>query len=135
MLRCGGVRALGAANAGLSRVFDIEERLKQLSVKGDGLGRPNRIVDFEPLRADLERAVPRADRSKDGRPPLDHALMFTILVLQANHNPSDERIEYLSKDRLSFMRFLRLGLGDSVPDAKTNIRRVGSGETPLNLVA
>ena len=59
--------------------------------------------------------------------------MFKILVLQANHNLSAERIKYLIKDRLSFMRFLRLGLGNAVPDA--NIRRVGSGETPLNLVA
>ena len=61
--------------------------------------------------------------------------MFKILVLQANHNLSAERIKYLIKDRLSFMRFLRLGLGNAVPDANTNIRRVSSGETPLNLVA
>ena len=27
--------------------------------------------------------------------------------------------EYLINDRLSFMRFLRLGLSDRVPDAKT----------------
>ncbi len=32
---------------------------------------------------------------------------------------SDERCEYLIKDRLSFMRFLGLGLADPVPDANT----------------
>ncbi|KXV19541.1 hypothetical protein AD932_00035, partial [Gluconobacter oxydans] len=32
---------------------------------------------------------------------------------------SDERTEYLINDRLSFMRFLGLGLSDRVPDAKT----------------
>ena len=36
--------------------------------------------------------------------------MFKILLLQAMHGLSDERCEYLIKDRLSFMRFLGLGL-------------------------
>ena len=35
------------------------------------------------------------------------------------HSLSDERCEYLIKDRLSFMRFLELGLADAVPDANT----------------
>lgn len=43
--------------------------------------------------------------------------MFRILILQASHSLSDERTEYLVKDRLSFMRFLGLGLADRVPDA------------------
>jgi hypothetical protein len=30
--------------------------------------------------------------------------------------------------------FFRLELGDTVPDANTNIRWVGLGETPINLV-
>jgi transposase, IS5 family len=104
---------------GQAGFFDIEERLKQLSAKGDDLEQLNKVVDFELFRADLERAVPRADRSKGGRPPFDHVLMFKVLILQANHNLSDERTEYLIKDRLSFMRFLGLGLADTVPDANT----------------
>ncbi len=40
-------------------------------------------------------------------------------MLQASHNLSDERTEYLIRDRLSFMRFLGLGLSDTVPDANT----------------
>ena len=32
---------------------------------------------------------------------------------------SDERAEFLINDRLSFMRFLGLGLEDRVPDART----------------
>jgi hypothetical protein len=31
--------------------------------------------------------------------------MFKALILQTSHNLSDERTEYLIKDRLSFMRF------------------------------
>jgi IS5 family transposase len=36
--------------------------------------------------------------------------MFKTLVLQASHNLSDERTEFVNRDRLSFMRFLGLGL-------------------------
>jgi transposase, IS5 family len=57
--------------------------------------------------------------SKGGRPPFDHVFMFKVLVLQASHSLSDERTEFLIKDRLSFMRFLGLGLADPVPDANT----------------
>src|SRR6476620_2665811 len=104
---------------GQAGFFDIEERLKELSAKGDTLERLNGLVDFELFRPDLERAVPRADRSRGGRPPFDHVLMFKILILQAMHALSDERTEFLIKDRLSFMRFLGLGLADPVPDANT----------------
>ena len=46
-------------------------------------------------------------------------LMFKTLVLSALYNLSDDQVEYQIRDRLSFMRFLGLGLGDRVPDAKT----------------
>ena len=105
--------------AGQPGFFDIEERLRELSSKGDDLERLKRLVDFELFRADLEKAVARADRSKGGRPPFDHVLMFKVLILQTMHSLSDERCEYLIKDRLSFMRFLGLGLADPVPDANT----------------
>ena len=45
--------------------------------------------------------------------------MFKVLIFEASHSLSDERTEFLIKDRLSFMRFLGLGLSDSVPDANT----------------
>src|SRR5262245_3963544 len=65
--------------------FDVDERLKDISAKGDDLEWLNQIVDFEVFRADLERAAPRSDRSKGGRPPYDHIVMFKVLILQANH--------------------------------------------------
>jgi IS5 family transposase len=99
--------------------FDVDVRLEELSIKGDDLERLKGIVDFEIFRADLECAVPRADRSKGGRPPYDHVLMFKVLILQSSHSLSDERTEYLIKDRLSFMRFLGLSLAESVPDANS----------------
>jgi hypothetical protein len=33
------------------------------------------------FRPALEAAVPRADRSRGGRPPFDHVLMFKVLIL------------------------------------------------------
>src|ERR671917_682870 len=104
---------------GQAGFFDVDDRLKELSAKGDHLERLNAIIEFELFRADLEHAVPRADRSRGGRPAFDHVFMFKVLVLQASHSLSDERTEFLIKDRLSFMRFLGLGLADPVPDANT----------------
>ena len=76
-------------------------------------------VDFEIFRADLDTALAYADGRKGGRPPYDAVLMFEILIIEAQNNLSDARAEFLIGDRLSFMRFLGLGLQDKVPDAKT----------------
>ena len=99
--------------------FDVDSRLRELSAKGDDLEHISTLVDFEVFRLDLVRAVPRSDGTKGGRPAFDPVLMFKILLLQAMHGLSDERTEYLIKDRLSFMRFLGLGLSEAVPDANT----------------
>ena len=104
---------------GQAGFFDVDERLKELSSKGDALERLKAIVDFELFRPNLARAVPRSDGAKGGRPPFDLVFMFKVLILQASHSLSDERTEFLIKDRLSFMRFLSLGLSDPVPDANT----------------
>jgi transposase, IS5 family len=98
-------------------LFDLDDRLAEPSAKGDCLERVQALVDFEMFRPALEAAVPRADRSKGGRPAFDPVLMFKALILQAMRALSDERTEFLIKDRLSFMRFLGLGLADGVPDA------------------
>src|SRR6476469_5816201 len=99
--------------------FDLEDRLARLSAKGDELERLSAVVDFELFRPELERAVPRSDRAKGGRPPFDHVVMFKVLILQTENNLSDERTEFYLRDRLSWMRFFGLGLGDPVPDANT----------------
>ena len=99
--------------------FDFDERLKRLSDIGDQLEAYARVVDFEIFRADLVKALNYSDGSRGGRPPFDPVLMFKVLVIQAQNNLSDDRTEFLINDRLSFMRFLGLGLSDRVPDAKT----------------
>lgn len=99
--------------------FDVDDRLKRLSNLGDQLETYSKVVDFEIFRSDLGTALQYSDGLKGGRPAFDVVMMFKILVIQTQNNLSDERVEFLINDRLSFMRFLGLGLQDKVPDART----------------
>lgn len=105
--------------AGQPGFFDLDERYGALSKAGDPLERLSAVVDFEIFRKPLAKALKRSDGAKGGRPPYDPVLMFKILVVQALYTLSDDQSEYQIRDRLSFMRFLGLGLEDPVPDAKT----------------
>jgi len=67
----------------------------------------------------LNSVFTKAHKGAGGRPPYSYLLLFKILILQRLFNISDDQAEYQINDRVSFMRFLGLGLGDRVPDAKT----------------
>lgn len=99
--------------------FDLSDRYEALSAAGDPLERLAAVVDFKVSRSPLIVALGRSVRGKGGRPPFDPVLMFKILVLQALYSLSDEATEFQIKDRLSFQRFLGLGLDGTVPDATT----------------
>ncbi len=63
------------------------------------------------FRTDIEAVTetkPEERKSNAGRKPYDTILKFKIMVLQSLHNLSDDRTEYLIRDRISFMRFLDL---------------------------
>jgi IS5 family transposase len=72
-----------------------------------------------PENSAYAEALKCSDGSKGGRPAYDPVMMFRIMVLQALYALSDDQAEFQIQDRLSFMRFLGLGLGDRVPNAKT----------------
>jgi IS5 family transposase len=102
--------------------FDLSDRYASLDAKRDPLVEIDAIVPWEEFRPTLERVwrKPEAERkSRVGRKLMDAVVMFKTLVLGALYNLSDDQIEYQVRDRLSFMRFLGLGLEDRVPDAKT----------------
>ena len=107
--------------------FDLSQRYEGLDAKNDPLVSIATAVPFESFRPTLKAALIKgglraadADRkSAAGRKPWDEVLVFKALVLQALYNLSDDQAEYQLRDRLSFMRFLGLGLEDAVPDAKT----------------
>src|SRR6267142_1664127 len=107
---------------GQTGFFDLERRLDALSAKGDPLETIKTTVPWEAFRADIEavsETKPEEKKSNAGRKPYDAILKFKIVVLQSLYNLSDEQTEFLIRDRLSFMRFLDLGLEDAVPDATT----------------
>ena len=99
--------------------FDISFRMEELSKNGDPLVGLKGCVDWELFRQDLELIREKERKSPAGRKPFDVVLMFKILVLQSLYNLSDDAVEYQIRDRLTFMRFLDLSLGNRVPDAKT----------------
>ena len=107
--------------------FDLNRRYDGLDEKNDPLVAIAAMVPFESFRPKLRTALIKSElRRKDaerkssaGRKPWDEVVIFKALVLQALYNLSDDQAEYQLRDRLSFIRFLGLGLEDAVPDAKT----------------
>ena len=99
--------------------FDIQARSVQLTRMGDPLVGLKAQIDWEAFRSELERVHEKPRKSPAGAKPYDVVLMFKMLVLQQLHNLADEKVEYLVRDRLSFMRFLGLELEDRVPDGNS----------------
>ena len=69
--------------------FSLPEHLSRLSS----------CVDFEIFRRILDKGLLYCDRSRGGRPPYDPVMMFKVLVLAAQNNVSDEKMEFLIRDR------------------------------------
>ena len=102
--------------------FDLGNRYSGLDAKNEPLLKIDGVVPWEDLRARLEAVWRRADKarkSRAGRKPWDAIVMFKTIILCALYNLSDDQVEHQIRDRLSFMRFLGLGLEGRVPDAKT----------------
>ena len=95
--------------------FDIANRYAGLDAKNDPLVKIDEVVPWDDFRSRLEAAwrKPAGERkSPAGRKPWDAVVMFKAIVLCALYNLSDDQVEYQLRDRLSFMRFLGLGLED-----------------------
>lgn len=100
-------------------LFDWQNRFEKLDKNGDPLAKLNKVVAWNSFRPALETLRSGEKKSNAGAKPYDVIVMFKILILQSLYNLSDESTEYQVLDRLSFMRFLGLRLGNKVPDAKT----------------
>ena len=99
--------------------FDEEDSLKKLSRLGDPLEKLNEYVNWEGFRRLLTKGLKKEAHGPGGRPPFDYVMMFKILILQRLYNMADDKTEFQINDRLSFRRFLKLELHDTIPDAKT----------------
>jgi len=102
-----------------TNLFGLSEHLERLSEHGDPLVVLDETVDFEYFRAWLMEGLGYGDGRKGGRPPFDPVSMFKALILQAQHNLSDAKMEFMIRDRLSWMRFLGFDLGAPTPDENT----------------
>jgi IS5 family transposase len=100
-------------------LFDYTDRLKKLDKNKDPLILLNSLIPWEEFRPLLDDVKIKNRKSNAGRRPFDVVLMFKILILQSLYNLSDDTLEFQILDRLSFMRFLSLGINDKVPDSKT----------------
>ena len=99
--------------------WDFETRHQKLESKKDLLVCLDEMIPWDEFRPILERVYIKPRKSSAGRHPIDVIVMFKLLILQQLYNIGDDELEYQVNDRLSFMRFLHLGLEDSMPDAKT----------------
>jgi transposase len=97
----------------------LSGHLEVLSKDGDPLEVLQQTVHFEYFRGWLVEGLGYCDGAKGGRPPFYPVLMFKALILQAQHNLSDARMEFMFRDRLSWLRCFGLSLGDRTPDENT----------------
>ena len=99
--------------------FDLERRYASLSGLGDPLERLNATVDWEIFRPDLERIDQKVRKSAAGCkadvPGVDVQTPDPAAVVRAVGRAAGIPV----RDRLSFMRFLKMGLAEKIPDART----------------
>jgi len=100
-------------------LFDYEFQLEKIKAHKPPLQKLNAIIDWEIFREPIEIALYVEPKSNAGAKGYDKLMMFKILILQRYYNLSDEQTEFQIKDRLSFMDFLGLTIGDKVSDEKT----------------
>ena len=81
----------------------------------------NEIVPWEEIQIFFDKHLKyqKMNKKKAGRPSYPVMLMFKIHLLQQWHDLSDAQAEYMINDRLSFRKFLGLGIESKVPDSTT----------------
>ena len=82
------------------------------------LERLDRALDWKPIETALQAMYP----ATTGRPPCAPLALFKMSLLQHCYGLSDPQCEELVSDRLSWRRFVGLGLQEAVPDETTLVR-------------
>lgn len=89
---------------------------RRITVVRHGLQDLQQHINFEEFRPKLDELC---HYSEKGRPHYDVVKMFRILILQTLYDLSDEDMEFNLCDRLSFQKFVGIGVMDDIPDART----------------
>jgi transposase, IS5 family len=118
---------------GQQGLWDWEKRHQQLVEQKSFLTQLDELIPWSEFRPLLEQVYQQPKKSNAGRKPTDIILKFKMLILQRLYNISDAELEYQVYDRLSFMKFLKLGIEDKIPDA-TTISLFRNELTELHLV-
>jgi IS5 family transposase len=98
--------------------FGLLDSLMPSTPTNDFLQRLDGTVDWKPIEAALHAMYP----ATTGRPPCPPLSLFKMSLLQHCYGLSDPQCEELVSDRLSWRRFVGLGLQDKVPDETTLVR-------------
>ncbi|HBK92553.1 MAG TPA: hypothetical protein DDZ68_12875 [Parvularcula sp.] len=102
-----------------ARAFYIVESANREDDLCDPLKAMHDVIDFDAFRPTLIHALEGPNASKGGWRAFDPVMMFKVLILEALNDLSDERAEFLIKDRLCYMRLLGLSPGERTPDRNT----------------
>ena len=95
--------------------------LGQRKVKQAFFSQIDQIIDWNPIRSIIETAYTKGCKST-GRPGYDSLVLFKTELLRTWYGLSDGEVEDQVNDRLSFSRFVGLGLEDTAPDSTTVCR-------------
>src|SRR3712207_5871237 len=95
--------------------------LGQRKVKHTFFSQIDKILDWDPIRVIIEVAYTKGHQST-GRPSYDSIVLFKTELLRIWYGLSDGEVEEQVNDRLSFSRFVGLGMEDSAPDSTTVCR-------------
>jgi IS5 family transposase len=98
--------------------FGLLDSLMSSTPANDFLERLDRALEWRPLERALQAMYP----ATTGRPPCPPLALFKMSLLQHCYGLSDPQCEELVSDRLSWRRFVGLGLQDKVPDETTLVR-------------
>ncbi len=101
-----------------NRQLGLLDSLMIATPTNEFLERLDRTLDWQPVEKALQAMYP----ATTGRPPCAPLALFKMSLLQHCYGLSDPQCEELVSDRLSWRRFVGLGLQDAVPDETTLVR-------------
>jgi IS5 family transposase len=105
--------------AGLFGFSDIAVVNRKRTTFLDGI---SAMIDWKHVDKILKTGLCRTNKPTAGAKAYPAMQMFKILLLQQWYGLSDEEAESSMYDRISFVRFVGLSLGESVPDHTTICR-------------
>ena len=95
-------------------LFDILSEVR--GTKLTKVAQIDRVIDWAPVRAVIETVYIKGS-APTGRPSYDGLMLFKIELLRVWYGLSNEGVEEMVNDRISFSRFVGLSLTEPAPDS------------------